>query len=246
MTLPPAATLTVSDLHAGYTPGIDVLQGIDLATGEAGITAIIGPNGAGKSTLLRAIFGFIRPTQGRIALGDADITGLAPHTIKSKGMSYIAQGTTIFSQLTVEENLLMGAWTIRRDRKFVQRHLESAYELFPSLRELRPRRASDLSGGQAKMLSIARETMTDPRVILVDEPTAGLSPMLSEQVYEFLIRTQRALGCAIVLVDQNIDAAVAIADRVYLLNLGRVKTEGPREAFGQERVAELIRECLTG
>jgi ABC-type branched-subunit amino acid transport system ATPase component len=246
MTTAAIATLTVRDLHAGYTPGIDVLQGIDLSTRDAGITAVIGPNGAGKSTLLRAIFGFIRPTGGTVSLGDAVITGLAPHAIKSKGMSYIAQGITIFSQLTVEENLLMGAWTIRGERKVVQQHLASAYELFPALRGMRLRKASELSGGQAKMLSIARETMTDPRVILVDEPTAGLSPILSDQVYEFLTRTQRALGCAIVLVDQNIDAAVAIADRVYLLNLGRVKTEGPREAFGPERVGELIRECLTG
>jgi ABC-type branched-subunit amino acid transport system ATPase component len=240
------ALLSMRGLRAGYTPGIDVLQGIDLTTAGAGITVIIGPNGAGKSTLLRATFGFLSPSAGTVSLDGDDITGLPPHIVKRRGMSYIAQGTSIFSHLTVEENLLMGAWTIRRDGARVRRHLESAYALFPVLREVKGRKASELSGGQAKMLSIARETMTDPRLILVDEPTAGLSPALSREVYDFLVSTQGALGCAIVLVDQNIDAAVAIADRVYLLNLGRVKTEGTREEFGPARVSELIRECLTG
>jgi ABC-type branched-subunit amino acid transport system ATPase component len=238
--------LSVSDVHAGYQPGIDVLTGIDLSTNGLGVTVVIGPNGAGKSTLLRTIFGFLAPNVGRITLGGEDITALAPNVVKRKGVSYIAQGINIFPGLTVEENLRMGAWSIRRDKHRLRTQLDAVYTLFPMLRDNRQRKASALSGGQAKMLSIAKEVMTDPAVILVDEPTAGLSPALSEQAYEFLVLTQRTLGCSILLVDQNIEAAVAIADYVYLINLGKVKNEGQRAEFGRERVRELIQECLTG
>ncbi len=200
-------TLTLADVHVGYQPGIDVLQGIDLSTNALGVTTVIGPNGAGKSTLLRAIFGFLAPHVGRITLGDADIRG---------------------------------------DRRRLRAQLDTVFELFPMLRNDRSRKASELSGGQAKMLSIAKEVMTEPSVILVDEPTAGLSPALSELAYEFLLRTHKSLGCSILLVDQNIEAAVAIADYVYLINLGRVKNEGPRGDFGPQRVRALIQECLTG
>lgn len=240
------ATLSVSDVHAGYQRGIDVLMGIDLSTKGLGITTVIGPNGAGKSTLLRTIFGFLAPNRGRITLDDVDIAALSPDVVKAKGMSYIAQGINIFPGLTVEENLRMGAWTIRRDKRFLTQQLDAVYTLFPMLRDNRARKASEMSGGQAKMLSIAKEVMTNPAVILVDEPTAGLSPALSDQAYEFLLRTQKTLGCSILLVDQNIEAAVAIADYVYLINLGKVKNEGPREDFGPPRVRELIQECLTG
>lgn len=238
--------LTVSDVHVGYQPGIDVLQGIDLSTGGLGVTTVIGPNGAGKSTLLRTIFGFLAPHVGRITLGETDITALPPNAVKRCGVSYIAQGINIFPSLTVEENLRMGAWTIRNDRGRLRAQLDTVFELFPMLRSDRARKASELSGGQAKMLSIAKEVMTDPSVLLVDEPTAGLSPALSEIAYEFLLRTHKTLGCSILLVDQNIEAAVAIADHVYLIDLGRVKHKGPRDEFGPQRVRALIQECLTG
>ena len=140
----------------------------------------------------------------------------------------------------------MGAWTIRGDKARLRAQLEAVFELFPMLRDTQRRKASELSGGQAKMLSIAKEVMTDPSVILVDEPTAGLSPALSDLAYEFLLKTQRTLGCSILLVDQNIEAAVAIADYVYLINLGRVKSQGPRDEFGPQKVRALIQECLTG
>jgi ABC-type branched-subunit amino acid transport system ATPase component len=240
------AELTVTNVHAGYQDGIDVLRGVDLTTKDAGITAIIGPNGAGKSTLLRAMFGFLAPTLGSVVFNGEDVTGFAPHVLKSKGMSYIAQGITIFPHLTVEENLRMGAWTFRGDRSRVKRRLEAAYELFPVLRDVRWRQASELSGGQAKMVSVAKEIMTEPDILLVDEPSAGLSPALSASVYEFLTKTQRVTGSSIVLVDQDVESAVGIADHVYLLNLGKVRNEGPREAFGRDQVWRLMQECLTG
>jgi ABC-type branched-subunit amino acid transport system ATPase component len=240
------ATLTVTDVKAGYQPGIDVLTGIDLSTQSLGITTVIGPNGAGKSTLLRTIFGFLAPSAGRITLDGKEISALSPDVVKRRGVSYIAQGISIFPGLTVEENLRMGAWTIRGDKHRLAAQLDAVHTLFPMLRDNRKRKASELSGGQAKMLLIAKEVMTDPAVILVDEPTAGLSPALSAQAYEFLLQTQRTLGCSILLVDQNIEAAVEIADYVYLINLGKVKNEGPRGDFGPQRVRGLIQECLTG
>lgn len=240
------AELQVGDVWAGYQNGIDVLQGISLNTGQRGMTVVIGPNGAGKSTLLRAIFGLLHPHQGSITLGGKDITGLAPHQIKSLGVSYIAQGINVFPQLTVEENLRMGAWIIRRDKKRLNHQLNRVYELFPVLHERRRSRSNELSGGQAKMLSTAKEIMTDPSLILVDEPTAGLAPVFAQQVYDFLLQTQKAIGCSILLVDQNIEAAVKIADYVYLVNLGRMRNEGPQEQFPMPRVRELIQECLVG
>lgn len=238
--------LTVRDVHAGYHAGVDVLRGVELSTRGYGVTTVIGPNGAGKSTLLRTIFGFLAPSRGGVELDGEDITALAPDAVKRKGVSYIAQGISTFPSLTVDENLRMGAWTIRADRNRVRARLEAVFSLFPMLAENRHRKAGALSGGQAKMLSIAKEVMTEPSLILVDEPTAGLSPALSEQAYEFLLRTQRTLQCSILLVDQNIESAVAIADYVYLLSLGRVRNEGPRTEFGPARVRQLIQECLTG
>jgi ABC-type branched-subunit amino acid transport system ATPase component len=238
--------LAINNVWAGYQDGIDVLKGVSLATRQNGMTVLIGPNGAGKSTLLRTIFGFLHPHRGSIKFGTQDISTLAPHEIKSAGVSYIAQGINVFPQLTVEENLRMGAWTIRKDKKRLNDQFNRVYELFPVLRERRLSRSNELSGGQAKMLSTAKEVMTNPALILVDEPTAGLAPAFSEQVYDFLLQTQRALGCAILLVDQNIEAAVQIADYVYLMNLGRIRNEGPQAQFPLPRVRELIQECLVG
>src|SRR5438876_10040483 len=157
-------------IAAGYVEGIDILGDITLRVEPWSSTRVIGPNGAGKSTLLKAIFGFLHPRRGRIALEGRDIHALAPYEIKRLGISYVPQGTNIFPQLTVEENLELGAWVVRRDRRRVAEMLERAYALFPHLRERRRRRATSLSGGEAKMLSLAKELVTDPSLLLVDEP----------------------------------------------------------------------------
>src|SRR6266550_2833752 len=182
------ALLELDDVHVGYVEGIDILAGINLHVGRGAITGIIGPNGAGKSTLLRAIFGFLRPHRGRILLDGREIHAMAPHAIKRLGIGYVTQGANIFPQLTVEENLLLGAWVIRRERARVAERLERAYAAFPRLLERRRRRATALSGGEAKMLSLAKELVTDPALILVDEPSAGLSPKITEQVYTRLLQ----------------------------------------------------------
>jgi ABC-type branched-subunit amino acid transport system ATPase component len=241
-----APLLVVDDLHAGYQSGVDILQGLSLSVAEGGLTLVIGPNGAGKSTLLKTIFGFLKPHRGHISLHEEEITGHAPHALKRLGVSYMPQEINTFPLLSVEENLRMGAWTFRRDKRRLQARLQRIYEVFPVLGERRKATAGDLSGGQGRMLSIAREMMAEPRLLLIDEPTAGLAPALVDQVYDLLAQARRELGATILLVDQNIEDAVAKADHVYMLNLGRLKAQGPAAEFTPSRTRELIQECLLG
>jgi ABC-type branched-subunit amino acid transport system ATPase component len=238
--------LTVQDVHAGYLPGVDILRGLSLNARPNEITLVIGPNGAGKSTLLRTVFAFLAPNQGSITFRDTSTGGLRPSDLKLAGISYVTQDINSFPNLTVEENLRMGAWVFRRDRDRLNRQLERAYTTFPALAEKRRARAGELSGGQGRMLSVAREMMTEPQLLLVDEPTAGLAPNLVEQVYDILITTKKASGIAILLVEQNVEQALPLADYLYLLNLGRVKAEGPGCDFDNTRVRALIQECLLG
>jgi ABC-type branched-subunit amino acid transport system ATPase component len=242
----PAAILTVEGVHAGYVPGVDILQGLSIAAPADAITLIIGPNGAGKSTLLRAIFGFIRPHTGRILFEGRDITGVKPSDIKVAGISYVTQDINSFPHLTVEENLNMGAWVFRRDATRMKRQLDRVYATFPALTAKRRDKAGSLSGGQGRMLSVARELMTEPRLLLIDEPTVGLAPNLVQQVYEILATARKASGAAILLVEQNVEQALPLADHLYLLNLGQVKAEGPGREFDNARVRKLVQECLLG
>jgi ABC-type branched-subunit amino acid transport system ATPase component len=236
--------LEIDDLHVGYVEGIDILAGVSLRVGRGAITGIIGPNGAGKSTLLRAIFGFLHPHRGRIVLDGREIHALAPHAIKRLGISYVTQGANIFPQLTVEENLLLGAWVLRSDRPRVAALLERAYAAFPHLKERRRRRATTLSGGEARMLSLAKELMTEPTLLLVDEPSAGLAPRIADQIYTRLDEA-RALGLTILLVDQNIAAAVELSDYLYMIERGQVRREGPRDIFASQ-LRDIIRDALLG
>ena len=240
------ALLTVSDVHAGYLPGVDILRGLSLAARPNEITLVIGPNGAGKSTLLRTVFAFLAPNRGAITFQGEPTAGMRASDLKAAGISYVTQDINSFPNLTVEENLRMGAWVFRRDARRLQRQLERAYATFPALAEKRRARAGELSGGQGRMLSVAREMMTEPQLLLVDEPTAGLAPNLVEQVYDILIATKKASGIAILLVEQNVEQALPLADYLSLLNLGRVKAEGPGRDFDNSRVRALIQECLLG
>jgi ABC-type branched-subunit amino acid transport system ATPase component len=238
--------LEVAGLRAGYAPGVDILSGLSLAAAENAVTLVIGPNGAGKSTLLRTIFGLLKPAAGRIVLRGRDVSGANPSTLKAAGVSYVTQDIASFPLLTVEENLKMGAWVFRRDGRRVAGRLEHLYALFPALRDKRNDRAGSLSGGQGRMLSVARELMTAPSLLLIDEPTAGLAPSLVAQVYDILATAKSATGAAILLVEQNVDEALPLADHVYLLNLGKVKVEGPAREFDSARVRTLVQECLLG
>jgi ABC-type branched-subunit amino acid transport system ATPase component len=238
------ALLDVEDVAAGYVEGIDILGGVSLGVGAGTVTGIIGPNGAGKSTLLKTIFGFLHPRRGRIRHEGREIQGLAPYEMKRRGISYVPQGINIFPQLTVEENLEVGAWIVREDRPRVRAMLDKAYQTFPRLAERRRRRATTLSGGEAKMLSLAKELVTDPRLVLVDEPSAGLAPRISHLVYEQLVLA-RGRGVSMLLVDQNIAKAVEVSDYLYMIEGGQVKIEGPRERFA-DHLREIIRDSLLG
>ena len=238
--------LTTNGIHAGYVPGVDILRGLSITARANEITLVIGPNGAGKSTLLRSIFGFLKPHTGTVSFQGRDVTGAKPSELKIAGISYVTQDINSFPLLTVEENLAMGAWVFRRDKARMQRQLEHVYATFPALTDKRREKAGSLSGGQGRMLSVARELMTDPRLLLIDEPTVGLAPNLVAQVYEILTTARKATGAAILLVEQNVEQALPLADHLYLLNLGQVKAEGPGRDFDNARVRKLVQECLLG
>lgn len=222
--------LDISDLHVGYYKDLNILQGVSLHARQANITAVLGPNGVGKSTLLKAIFGFIRPQRGSVRFAGQDITGALSHQLVHLGISYIPQRQNVFPDMTVEENLEMGAWTFRRDKARVRHKIEANYARFPILRERRYSPAGQLSGGMQRMVEIGRALMTSPRLLMVDEPTAGLATMLAREMYQLLVQLKEE-GITILLVDQNIRQAIKVADYVYVLELGRNRLEGSREEF---------------
>lgn len=222
--------LEVNDLHVGYYKDLNILQGVSIQAREAQITVVLGANGVGKSTLLKAIYGFIQPSQGEILVDGADITDLSSHELVHYGVSYIPQRQSVFPHMTVEENLELGAWSFRNETARVQQRLEENYERFPILRERRRSPAGELSGGMQRMVELGRVMMTRPKLILVDEPTAGLAVMLANDIYQLLVDLKNE-GITVLLVDQNIRQAIKIADYVYVLELGRNRHEGPREEF---------------
>ena len=223
--------IEVRDLYVGYYPDLHILQGLNISAAAGKITTVLGANGVGKSTLLKAMYGFLRPHSGEILFNGQNIAGTLTHRLIDLGISYIPQQPGIFPFMTVEENLIIGAWTFRKDEERIYRKIEDNYQRFPLLREKRSDQAGSLSGGQQRMVEIGRTLMTGPRVILVDEPTAGLAKLLSEEVYRMLVDLRDNDGLTIILVDQEIRQALKIADYVYVLELGRNKFEGPVSEF---------------
>ncbi len=225
------AMLEARDLYVGYYKDLHILQGVNLVARQAQITAVLGANGVGKSTLLKAMYGFLTPASGEVMLGGRSLIGIPTHQRIRMGLSYITQQPSVFSWMTVEENLELGAWTFRDDKPRRKRKLEQNYERFPALKDRRRSRAGALSGGQQRMVELGRTLMTEPKVILVDEPTAGLAKLLTAEVYRMLAGLRDNEGITLVLVDQEIRQALKIADYVYVLELGRNKFEGPVEEF---------------
>jgi ABC-type branched-subunit amino acid transport system ATPase component len=236
--------LAIDHLVAGYAPGVHILNGISLQVTPHSITGIIGPNGAGKSTLLKTIFGLLTPTEGTIRFNGEVINARTPAALKRLGISYLPQGNNIFPHMTVEENLRLSCWTFRQERQRVRSAISRAQDLFPILRHKRKSKASLLSGGEAKMLSLAKEIIAEPTLMLVDEPSVGLAPKITQQVYSFLEASRQA-GMTIVIVDQNIQEAVKTSDYVYMLDMGRVKMEGKQEKF-TTNLRDIIRDALIG
>jgi branched-chain amino acid transport system ATP-binding protein len=223
--------IEIKELHVGYYKDLDILRGVSLQAKEAKITTVLGANGVGKSTLLKAIYGFLKPRSGQILLQGQDIAGTPSHHLIELGVSYIPQHSSVFPYMSVDDNLRLGAWTFRNDGARIQRKLEENYERFPDLRDRRNDHASLLSGGMQRMVEVGRTLMTDPKLILVDEPTAGLAKMLSADVYKMLTDLRDKEGITIILVDQEIRQALKVADYVYVLELGRNRVDGPTEEF---------------
>ena len=223
--------LAINDLYVGYYRDLNILQGVSLQAESGKITTILGANGVGKSTMLKAVYGFLRPNQGQIRLNEQDIINVPTHERINKGISYIPQQPGVFRFMSVEENLELGAWTFKNDKIRIKRKLAENYERFPALKPRRKSKAGELSGGMQRMVEIGRTLMTDPKLILVDEPTAGLAKLLSEDVYQMLVDLRDRDGLTILLVDQEIRSALKIADYVYVLELGRNKFQGPAADF---------------
>ncbi|MCC6948370.1 MAG: ABC transporter ATP-binding protein [Bradyrhizobiaceae bacterium] len=223
--------LSVSNLTSAYGR-IEVLHGVSIDVPEGEIVTLVGTNGAGKTTLLRAISGVQRMTNGSIRFAGTLIESLPSHARVSLGIVQVPEGRQLFSPLCVEDNLRLGAWTHRRTD--IRRSLEQIYELFPMLASKRRMAAGSLSGGQQQMLAVGRALMAKPRLLLLDEPSMGLAPLLVDQILQTISALKRD-GLTILLVEQNAHAALAIADRAYVLETGRITVHGTAAEVGSDR-----------
>jgi branched-chain amino acid transport system ATP-binding protein len=214
------AALAVEEIVAGYG-GVLALEGVSISVRPATITAVLGANGAGKTTLLRTISGFVRPRRGRVVVGGTEMTGCRPEDMARAGVAHVPEGQGVIAELTVEENLRLGAlW--RRGRAVRADALGDAYRRFPVLASAKRRAAATLSGGERQMLVIARALMASPRVLLLDEPSLGLAPKIVSQVMNLTARLRDEEGLSVLLVEQNARSALGIADQGIVLNLGKV------------------------
>jgi branched-chain amino acid transport system ATP-binding protein len=216
------------DLTVGYGK-MPILHGVTLEVRQGEMVSVIGPNGAGKSTAFKTIVGFLRPVSGSVTFDGQDITGLRPDQVLYRGLAYVPQGRIVFPQMTVLENLEMGAY-IERDGRKIGEALERVYELFPILADRRRQRAGTMSGGEQQMVAIARALMTTPKLVMLDEPSLGLSPKFVSIIFERLTEMKRA-GYTLMVVEQNAARALAVADRGYVLELGRNRFEGTGQSL---------------
>ena len=229
------ALLHIENLHT-YYGSVRALKGINLEVEEGEIVTLIGANGAGKSTTLRTISGLIRPRDGQITFGDQDITRLPAHRIVEAGISHAPEGRQIFGTLTVTENLNMGAYSLGGDTEAIEENRHRVFSLFPRLEERKDQLGGTLSGGEQQMLTIGRALMARPRLMMLDEPSLGLAPMLVKAIFD-TVREINARGVTVLLVEQNARAALKVADRGYVLETGQVVLSGPAgELLQDERV----------
>jgi branched-chain amino acid transport system ATP-binding protein len=234
--------LKIENLTVEYRRDIEILKNISLLVPENKVTAVIGPNGAGKSTLVKTIAGLIRPKRGSITLDGVRIDDMSAEERVKHGIGVVLQRRSVFPQMTVKENLMLGGWIIKGDKKALEENLEFVLELFPDLKQRLALKAGSLSGGLQRVLEIARAMMSRPKLLLLDEPSAGLSPMMVKHVYR-LIDNLKKNNTTIFLVDQNIRQCVDAADYVYVLELGEIKCGGRKEEIS-ESLFNLIKEWL--
>jgi branched-chain amino acid transport system ATP-binding protein len=216
--------LELSDVHTYYGK-IHALKGVSLTVGKGEIVTLIGSNGAGKSTTLRTISGLLRPRLGDVRLNGQSITTTPAHKIVEKGIGHVPEGRGVFAALTVLENLEMGAFLLRNDAEF-SRRIELVFQVFPRLLERIEQKGGTLSGGEQQMLAIGRGLMQQPDILLLDEPSMGLAPLLVEEIFNIIRRLNEEQGTTILLVEQNAQAALQVADRAYVLETGRITISG--------------------
>ncbi|MNQ08148.1 High-affinity branched-chain amino acid transport ATP-binding protein LivF [compost metagenome] len=224
--------LTIQNLHAAYGK-VEVLHGISLDVPKGKLVTLIGSNGAGKTTTMRAISGMLKPKSGTVTLGGRDVTGLDSHKIARAGLAHSPEGRRVFASMSVTDNLLLGAFprfTRARPKGDIKGDLDKALELFPRLKERRDQLAGTLSGGEQQMLAMARAVMLNPEVILLDEPSMGLAPILVEEVFRIITRL-KAEGVTMLLVEQFAAAALNVADYGYVLENGSISVHGPAESL---------------
>ena len=226
--------LKVENLEVYYGV-IRALKGISFHVNRGEIVSLIGANGAGKTTTLHTVTGLIRPKQGSVVYNGQEITKIAPHKIVSLGLSHVPEGRRIFQDLSVYDNLLLGAYT-RKDKKAIAEDMERVFEQFPRLKERRRQMAGTLSGGEQQMLSMGRALLSDPDMIVMDEPSMGLSPLLVSEIFE-IVKSFRDAGKTVLLVEQNAKKAMMVSDRVYVLETGSITTEGnAADLINDERI----------
>jgi branched-chain amino acid transport system ATP-binding protein len=223
--------LQVEALEAGYD-GVQVLWGISFGVSLGGMTTLLGANGAGKTTSLRAITGNLRPFGGRVSFAGEDVTWLAPHAKAARGLILVPEGRQLYGTMSVQENLEMGAFSARGRRRFADR-LDQVYTLFPKLKERREQKAGTFSGGEQQMLAIARGIMSDPKVLIIDELSLGLAPIIVQQLASTL-KALKESGMTILLVEQNVHLALALSDYAYVIAEGRPFTQGPCAEVAQK------------
>lgn len=227
------AQLEVRNLHAGYSRDIDILRGLDVTAREGMLTTIIGANGVGKSTLLKTIIGQLRPHTGTIRFGERDMRDVNTRDLVNLGIAYVPQKHAIFPEMTVKENIEMATWAFRHEKPRARKAVERVFERAPYLREFRSKRAGLMSGGQQRLMQLELALMSDPELLLIDEPTVGLDPKRAGQIYGHLRRLVTEERRTILMVDQNVIAGTDVADYIYVLELGANKLEGTKKEFDE-------------
>ena len=236
--------MELREVFVAYHGDITVLNDLSLSIAEGTITGIIGPNGAGKSTVLKTLYGFLTPSAGDVMLRGERVNGVPPYEYVNRGVAYLPQNRSLFDELSVEDNLRLGCWAFRHDKRRVAEAIEIAYHHFPLLKERRKEPAGAMSGGQQRFLELGRSLAIQPSLILLDEPTAMIAPRLSREIYD-VIKTLPDAGITVVLVDQNVRQCAAVSEYMYVLDLGRVRAEGDRASFGDDtQLRDMIAEWL--
>lgn len=228
--------LEVQDIYSGYQADFDIIKGVSLHVKPGEIVCVIGPNGAGKSTVFKALYGFLNVRQGRVLFDDRDITNIRPQEALKAGITIVPQLRSVFPDMTVAENLEMGMY-LERDKKRIKQRIAYILELFPRLAERKNQKAGTMSGGEQRMLEIGRALMWEPKLVLMDEPSAGLAPLITKMIFQGIDRLNKEIGLTVLMIEQNARQGLEISDRGYVLELGQNSYEGTgKELLDNEEV----------